>query len=104
MEVYHLGEWGSVCGAGLGQKEAQVVCRQLGYKIGEPVEQFGLYGSSAKQVNLWALTCSGKETLVERCSEIEWYDDDKHVCDSKQTAGVRCRQTGENSRQVDAVN
>ena len=32
LEVYHNGEWGSVCQTGFGQTDANVVCQQLGYR------------------------------------------------------------------------
>ncbi|XP_022107542.1 deleted in malignant brain tumors 1 protein-like [Acanthaster planci] len=94
VEVYHRGSWGSVCGAGLGRSEAQVVCRQLGYEGGEPVEQFGFYGSGKEPVSMWGLECTGEEELVEQCRSIQWYNAQKHVCDRELTAGVTCLLRG----------
>ncbi|XP_071785959.1 scavenger receptor cysteine-rich domain-containing protein DMBT1-like [Asterias amurensis] len=90
VEVYHHSIWGSVCGAGLTQNEAQVACRQLGYKEGQVVQETGYYGSGTGDISMWAFSCVGTELLVQDCATIEWYDASKHVCDEKKTAGIVC--------------
>ena len=31
LEIYFLGQWGTVCANGFGRREADVACRQLGF-------------------------------------------------------------------------
>ena len=41
LEVLHDGMWGSVCSRHFGDKEAQVVCRMLGYRYAWVTSQCG---------------------------------------------------------------
>jgi hypothetical protein len=48
LEVYHHGNWGTVCDTDFDDREANVVCRILGYFFGSPyaLEIFMLLSSS----------------------------------------------------------
>jgi len=49
IEIYHAGEWGTVCDDGWGPNEARAVCRQLGYSDAAPYQEdtHHSYGSSS---------------------------------------------------------
>ncbi len=52
LEVYHDGTWGSVCGVGWGQNDANVVCKQLGYaRALSNSGNVGQYGYGTGQVS-----------------------------------------------------
>lgn len=42
LEIYHNGEWGTVCENGFNQTDANVVCQQLGY---DRASRYGNAGS-----------------------------------------------------------
>ncbi|KAF5895951.1 antigen WC1.1-like, partial [Clarias magur] len=67
VEVLHATTWATVCGAGFGQHEAEVVCRELG--CGSPVEVLGAnaFGSSEGQVWEKTLRCKGTESQIHFC-------------------------------------
>merc|ERR1712002_1074819 len=81
VEVYHEGEWGTVCDDNLidpgnghiteqGNKAANVVCKQLGYSSGVPiVTPEGQRGAGT----IWMEypVCSGEEASLLDC-EFKW--------------------------------
>ena len=79
VEVYHEGEWGTVCNDGISgdnaKKVIQVICKQLGYTsgvvfaTGEDKRQRG-----AGTIWMQKVVCSGEEKNLFDC-EFKWsYD------------------------------
>ena len=90
MEVYHNGEWGTVCDDGWNLNDAQVVCRQLGFdsavdEIDATVRAYNGQGSGP--IWLTNVTCIGNESSVVNCSHNGWRN---NSCSHGEDAGVKC--------------
>ena len=86
MEVYHNGEWGTVCDDGWDLNDAQVVCKELGFSNAVAATQGAFYGQGRGLVLLSGLECVGTEWTIANCSHIRGY----FYCSRHQDAGVKC--------------
>ena len=87
VEVYHSGEWQTVCDDLWDIKEAEVVCRQLGYgyailAIGGAA--FG-QGSGGQWSRVWS--CSGSEGSLDSCTSVSTF------CSHTEDASVVCSKS-----------
>ena len=86
MEVYHNGEWGTVCDNGWDLNDAQVVCNEL--DVGYAIPRYNaFYGQGSGQIWLDNLNCVGTEVTIGSCSHRGWGVED---CDHSKDAGVKC--------------
>lgn len=67
VEVFHDGEWGTVCDDSFDLNDAHVICRQL--KLGKGVEarSRAKYGQGAGKILIDDLQCTGTERNVKDC-------------------------------------
>ena len=91
VEVYHEGEWGTVCDDGIsgdnGNNVANVVCKQLGYSSGEIIETSeGQRGTGP----IWMdeVVCSGEEASLFDCEALWSYDSNN--CNHGEDFSVTC--------------
>ncbi|XP_078660617.1 neurotrypsin-like isoform X3 [Branchiostoma floridae x Branchiostoma belcheri] len=87
VEIFHGGQWGTICDDHWDKKDAAVVCRQLGY-TGRALARTGAYfGRGEGIIQLDNVDCVGTEDSLEQCSHPAWQ---AHDCSHKEDAGVVC--------------
>ena len=87
MEVYHNGEWGTVCDDGWDLNDAQVVCNELGFGNAINATNRGFYGGGRGQIWRNNLHCVGTELSIKNCSHSGW---GINSCSHSQDVGVKC--------------
>ena len=70
VEIYHNGEWGTVCDDGWDTADATVVCRQLGFSSSVRAHRSARYGQGTGPIWLSRLTCIGNEPNLTNCSQL----------------------------------
>ncbi|XP_076860595.1 scavenger receptor cysteine-rich type 1 protein M130-like [Brachyhypopomus gauderio] len=87
VEVFHKGEWGTVCDDNWDMRDAAVVCREL--DCGEAVDVLDdlHFGPGSGPIWMDGVDCSGSESTLKNCRSAGW---GKHNCNQTKTAGVIC--------------
>ncbi|KAJ8300514.1 hypothetical protein KUTeg_022033 [Tegillarca granosa] len=99
LEVFHNGQWGTVCDDGANYNIAKVVCSQLGLS-GSTVSVRGnaFYGAGTGHIWIDDLKCGGNETAIDMCSFRTWGQSN---CRHNEDLGVICRTPSVPIRLVD---
>ena len=90
VEVYHNGEWGTVCDDFWDITDASVVCRQLGYIGATSAPVRATYGQGTGPIHYDDVQCTGSETHLGNCSH---NGIGIHNCVHSEDAGVVCDTT-----------
>ena len=85
VEVYHRGDWGTVCDDGWDLQDATVAYHQVGY--GRAVAALVTYGGGSGPIWYDDVHCSGSEASLTQCDHGGL---GVHDCVHSEDAGVIC--------------
>ena len=88
VEVFLLGQWGTVCDYSWDLADATVVCHELGYAIAVEAPRSAFFGAGSGPSWYYRVYCSGTERNLTECS-INNYNFGS-ACPHSQDAGVVC--------------
>ena len=93
LEIYHEGEWGTICDDYFDATEADLSCRLLGYD--GAVEDWGRYrtgyfGPGTGPIVLDNLGCTGKESGLLQCPRHGGLAVREHNCRHTEDVSLRC--------------
>ena len=91
IEVFYNDHWGTICDDSWDMNDANVVCRQLGYKYAVRALQGSDVPDGSGQIWLDDVNCTGSGKNLSSCSHKGWGN---HNCDHSQDAGVECSSKG----------
>ncbi|KAM3603145.1 uncharacterized protein V6R79_017242 [Siganus canaliculatus] len=87
VEVYHDGQWGTVCDDRWGMQEATVACREMNCGSALTVKYKAFFGRGSDQVWLDDVECTGIEKSLSECPHRGFGE---HDCDHNEDAGIVC--------------
>ncbi|KAL3972513.1 receptor-type tyrosine-protein phosphatase F [Sarotherodon galilaeus] len=87
VEIYYQGQWGTVCDDNWTELNAQVVCRQLGFRGRAEVAPERAYEEGNGLILLDEVQCDGTETSLLACTHSQWR---QHDCSHSEDVGVLC--------------
>ena len=94
VEVQFNRTWGTICGNNWDLKDADAVCRQLGYDGALSALRDAAFGQGTGPIWLNRVQCGGSEKSVSQCAHAGWGG---HSCGHHNDASVVCHQIKGNS-------
>ena len=89
LEVFHKGQWGTICDNYWSMNDAKVACRQLGYKNAVKALKGHQIPDGSGQIWLSNVGCTGREKGLGSCNHRGW---GVHSCQHNRDAGVECSE------------
>ena len=93
VEVFYNGIWGTVCDDDWDLKDANVVCRQLGFVGAAAANMSAAFGQGKGQIWMDNVQCTGDESSSTECHHNGWGNEN---CNHYEDAGVICTTGDEN--------
>ena len=87
VEIFHNGQWGTVCSDSWDINDANIVCKQLGFPQATQAFTGAYHGQGSGPIWLDDVACSGSESLLSDCSHPGWGIND---CTHSKDASVQC--------------
>ncbi len=88
VEIFHDGQWGTICDDRWDLTDANVVCIQLNYPSATTAWQSAHFGQGAGEIFLDDVSCDGSEERLQDCSFPGW---GTHDCGHAEDASVTCQ-------------
>jgi len=87
VEIFHGGQWGTVCSDSWDINDANIVCKQLGFP--QATQAFGgaYHGQGSGPIWMDDVACSGNESFLFECSHRGWGIND---CTHSKDVSVQC--------------
>ena len=89
VEINYRGRWGTICDSSWSIREANVICRQLGFPSASQAWRNAHFGRGAGQILLADVACDGLEASIDQCDHIGWYNN-FYYCSHHHDVGVTC--------------
>lgn len=90
VEVFYKDQWGTICDDGWDIKDANVVCKQLGFPGAKTAYLSATHGAGSGQIWVDDLACTGSESNIQECQSRPW---GSHDCGHHEDASVECNET-----------
>ena len=90
VEVYHDGQWGTVCDDSWHEIDADAICKQLGFESAQQIFYNAKYGQGAGPILVDQINCPAGVQSILDCKHEGWGN---HDCQHSEDAGVICNRT-----------
>lgn len=91
VELFHNGEWGTVCDDLWDMNDGHVVCRELGFYGAESVYSSATFGEGVGAILFSDVDCIGDENELKACPKVNLSTEFRPTsCLHSDDAGVRC--------------
>ena len=88
VEVFLLGQWGTVCDYNWDLYDATVVCHQLGYAIAVKAPRSAIFGAGSGPSWYYSVYCTGTERNLTECNNYNY--NFGSACSHSRDAGAVC--------------